>query len=190
MATRKEAKDTGEEKVVDGGDSVAEAAAAAQGLSLSETPAEAKEGEAKDDSPASAIVSGFSITSMNMKDATTGEVMWEAPVISMDQDTEARIPSAILGCGAVSREINFRSSEEIHAFRLEQRVLFHGQCIEQWNFAFGFVIPGSTNSWQQTIEAADEMMAAEELSGNVVIETSFFDGDSFIAMNKVRIFYE
>lgn len=26
----------------------------------------------------------------------------------------------------------------------------------EWRFAFGFVIPGSTNTWQQTIEAAGE----------------------------------
>jgi hypothetical protein len=35
----------------------------------------------------------------------------------------------------------------------------------EWFFSFGFVIPGSTNSWQQVIEAApkDEMMSAEFL---------------------------
>jgi hypothetical protein len=29
-------------------------------------------------------------------------------------------------------------------------------CSEEWNFEFGFVIPGSTNSWQTTVEAAAE----------------------------------
>eukprot|EP00976_Prorocentrum_cordatum_P083048 1185084-Prorocentrum_minimum.AAC.1 len=29
-------------------------------------------------------------------------------------------------------------------------------CAAEWHFDFGFVIPGSTNSWQSTIEAADE----------------------------------
>lgn len=35
----------------------------------------------------------------------------------------------------------------------------------EWFFHFGFVIPGSTNSWQQTIESAgeDRMLAAEDL---------------------------
>lgn len=35
----------------------------------------------------------------------------------------------------------------------------------EWLFQFGFVIPGSTNSWQQIIEAADadKMLPAEEL---------------------------
>jgi GMP-PDE, delta subunit len=56
-------------------------------------------------------------------------------------------------------------------FRLEQRVYFKGtiiegrndiECIEhiqstfylEWSFSFGFVIPGSTNTWQSLIEAA------------------------------------
>lgn len=42
----------------------------------------------------------------------------------------ARLPAAILKCGAVSREINFSSSEEITQFRLEQRVYLEGSCIE------------------------------------------------------------
>lgn len=35
----------------------------------------------------------------------------------------------------------------------------------EWLFQFGFVIPGSTNSWQQIIEAADpdKMLPAEQL---------------------------
>ena len=68
-------------------------------------------------------------------------------------------------------------------FRLIQRVLLHGDSFEgassvtphsalrmtgisantEWSFEFGFVIPGSTNSWQQVIEAADEMLPTEIL---------------------------
>lgn len=84
---------------------------------------------------------------------------------------EARVPKRILQCRAVSREINFSSEEEMQQFRLEQRVYFKGTIIEgrndielihhvqsnsylEWSFAFGFVIPGSTNTWQSLIEAA------------------------------------
>lgn len=98
------------------------------------------------------------------------------------QTHSARLPVAILNCSAVSREINFSSAEEITQFRLEQRVFLEGSCIEgayedrstsrhhpsssrasrsrcrvarlEWLFAFGYVIPGSTNTWQQTIESA------------------------------------
>jgi retinal rod rhodopsin-sensitive cGMP 3',5'-cyclic phosphodiesterase subunit delta len=101
----------------------------------------------------------------------------------------AEIPRSILESRAVSREIVFSSTSSIDLFRLEQRILFHGTCIETWSFKFGFVIPNSTNSWQQVIQAADVMMPAEELSGNLVIETVFYDGDDLIAQTKVRLFY-
>ena len=76
-------------------------------------------------------------------------------------------------------------------FRLEQNVLFKGKPLEQWNFHFGFVIPSSTNSWQSMIEAAPEaqMMPASVLTGNIVVETSFFDGDVLVSTSRVRIFY-
>lgn len=76
-------------------------------------------------------------------------------------------------------------------FRLEQRVLFKGKCLEEWYFEFGFVIPGSTNTWQSLIEAAPEsqMMPANVLNGNVVIETRFYDGEMVVSVSKVRVFY-
>lgn len=89
-----------------------------------------------------------------------------------DVEHEARVPKRILKCRAVSREINFSSQEEMKQFRLEQRVFFKGTVIEglplvlfnekrfqvnlEWAFSFGFVIPGSTNTWQSLIEAAPE----------------------------------
>jgi len=50
---------------------------------------------------------------------------------------------------------------------------------------------GSRNSWQQTIDAAppSEMLPSHVLSGNVVFETAFYDGDEFLCKNLVRIFY-
>jgi hypothetical protein len=49
--------------------------------------------------------------------------------------------------------------------RLVQRIYLHGRCIEEWFFKFGYVIPGSTNTWQQTIYAAppDKMIPADVL---------------------------
>jgi hypothetical protein len=69
----------------------------------------------------------------------------------------------------------------MECFRLVQRVFFKGALIEgdssvryclvrvkrrvgllqaEWNFEFGFVIPKSTNTWQQTIEAATQVLPA------------------------------
>jgi len=62
---------------------------------------------------------------------------------------------------------------------------------KEWYFEFGFVIPGSTNSWQSLIEAAPEsqMIPASVLSGHVVIETLFLDGDFEVSKSRVRIHY-
>jgi retinal rod rhodopsin-sensitive cGMP 3',5'-cyclic phosphodiesterase subunit delta len=68
--------------------------------------------------------------------------------------------------------------------------LFLFDCLE-WVFEFGFVIPGSTNTWQSLIEAAPEsqMIPASLLSGNVVIETTFYDNDLEVSRSKVKIYY-
>merc|ERR1719281_2245155 len=127
-----------------------------------------------------------------MRDASTGQVLWEQHSWDCSsQETIAEVPREILKCRQVSREINFSSQETMSSLRLVQRVLFNGVDLEEWNFAFGFVIPNSTNSWQQTIEAADEdeMIPAELLSGNIVIDTTFFDGDFIVASQKIRIYY-
>lgn len=147
-----------------------------------------------EDPKAKKIVEGFRINFMNMRDAETGTLMWQSEAWSdglFERELEAHVPPEILTCTAVAREINFSSEEELEHFRLEQRVFFQGMCMEEWFFDFGFVIPGSTNSWQSTIEAAgeDAMLPAHLLNGNVTIETSFFDGDLFVSKSLVRIFY-
>lgn len=104
---------------------------------------------------------------------------------------KARIPASVLECSVVAREINFATSEEIKNLRLIQKVLMHDYCIEEWVFNFGYVIPNSANTWQQTIKAAgkDHMMSAEVLSGNITIDTSFYDGEVLVHKCVVRVYY-
>ena len=141
------------------------------------------------------IADGFTIKSMNMRDAGTGDLMWQSEEWTeglFKEELVARVPPEILSCSAVTREIIFSSEEEMEHFRLEQRVFFQGVCMEEWFFDFGFVIPGSTNSWQSTIEAAGEgaMLPAHLLNGNVTIETSFYDGNLFVSKSLVRVYYD
>lgn len=139
------------------------------------------------------ILKGFQVNWMNLRDAETGKVFWQGneDLSVPDVEHEARVPKKILRCPAVSREINFSSAEPMEKFRLEQKVLFKGRCLEEWFFEFGFVIPNSTNTWQSLIEAAPEsqMMPANVLNGNIVIETKFFDDDLLISTSRVRLFY-
>ena len=62
----------------------------------------------------------------------------------------------------------------------------------EWNIQFGFVIPNSTNTWQQTIEAAEEsrMLPASALDGNVLIETAFWDDEVLVCKMVLRVFYD
>jgi len=146
-----------------------------------------------EDPRALAILEGFKIDWMNMADASTGEVLWQDDEWGdLLTERDIHIPARILRCRAVSREFQFSSVEMLQGLRLEQRIFFQGSCIEAWHFQFGFVIPNSTNTWQQTIEAADEaqMMPASVLNGNVLIETSFYDDDLLVCKMVLRVFYD
>ncbi|XP_047119300.1 retinal rod rhodopsin-sensitive cGMP 3',5'-cyclic phosphodiesterase subunit delta [Schistocerca piceifrons] len=139
------------------------------------------------------IMKGFQVNWMVLRDADTGKILWQGyqDLSVPDVEHEARVPKKILKCRAVSREINFSSAEAMEKFRLEQKVLFKGRCLEEWFFEFGYVIPNSTNTWQSMFEAAPEsqMMPANVLNGNVVIETKFFDDDMLVSTSKVRLYY-
>lgn len=146
-----------------------------------------------DEDRAKEILKGFKLNWMNLRDAETGKVLWQGTedLSVPGVEHEARVPKKILKCKAVSRELNFSSSEKLEKFRLEQKVFFKGQCLEEWFFEFGFVIPNSTNTWQSLIEAAPEsqMMPANVLTGNVIIETKFYDDDLHVSTSRVRLFY-
>lgn len=139
------------------------------------------------------ILRGFKLNWMNLRDADTGTILWQSMEnLSLPEvEHEARVPKKILKCRAVSREVNFSSTEQMEKFKLEQKVLFKGKVLEEWHFEFGFVIPNSTNTWQSLIEAAPEsqMMPANILNGNVVIETKFFDDDLLVSTSTVRLYY-
>ncbi len=146
---------------------------------------------------------------MNMRDGNNGEILWESEFeperwfrTSTDGNQEqheqeegqhdeltAHLPKDILQRQSVTRQFNFSSDAEIRRLRLVQNVKLNGLTIEQWNFDFGFVVPNSTNVWEQTIASNGKTMDATLLSGNVVIDTSFFDGDDLIANTSMRIYY-
>ncbi|OHS93881.1 GMP-PDE, delta subunit family protein [Tritrichomonas foetus] len=147
------------------------------------------------DPKAKAITDGFRLISLTVKNSETGEKAWKSVDWGTDVFTavkEAHLPARMLSFPAVGREIVFSTNEVIRDFRISQDIFVHGKQIEQWNYDFGFVMPGSENSWETIVQAAGEgkMLPAEFLSGNMYIVTNFYSGDLFIARNVVRIFYE
>lgn len=136
----------------------------------------------------------FKIIQMTIKDAENkGKVLWQVNNWSLDDPESEQcvmFPAEILKCTAISREIVFYSKKKIEKFSIVQRMSMHGHVIEVIEFKFGFVIPNSTNSWDQTIEAdVGKVLPAEILSGNLVVDTYFLQGEDVLAHTKYRIFY-
>ncbi len=67
----------------------------------------------------------------------------------------------------------------------------HGQLVETLFFEFGFVMPNSENTFEQTIVAdVGNVMPAEVLSGNLECETFFYSHQIPIHKSSYRIFYD
>lgn len=158
---------------------------------------ESKDEEESFEEPAmTEVAAGLAIISMSMRDATQPTALWQDD--SWDATTmwtaehEAHLPASLLECSAVARTVDFSSVHAIPDLSLEQTMLLHGQEVEKVRFEFGFVIPGSRNSWEQTIVAAskDRMLPADVLSGNLVVRSTFFSGTTKVGTTHVRIFYD
>jgi retinal rod rhodopsin-sensitive cGMP 3',5'-cyclic phosphodiesterase subunit delta len=136
------------------------------------------------------IKDGFKINYMKMKDGTNGNVLWECKEwdISVEEKSE-NLPKELLNCKEVVREINFSSKEVIEDLELIQNFYLYEELIESSRFFFGFVIPNSTNNWEQIIEAKDEMIPYTVLSGNLNVETLFLSKGHIIFKNFIKIFY-
>ena len=151
--------------------------------------------EVSKDPKAQEILKGFNLISLTLKNSETGEKAWVSKDWGKDVFTtvkEAHLPARMLKFPAVGREIVFSTEAPIVGFRIEQSVIVHGNPVEQWNYDFGFVMPGSENSWETIVEAAGEgnMLPAEFLSGNMFIVTSFYAGSLLISKSVVQVFYE
>eukprot|EP01028_Stygiella_incarcerata_P008850 TRINITY_DN3989_c0_g1_i1.p1 TRINITY_DN3989_c0_g1~~TRINITY_DN3989_c0_g1_i1.p1 ORF type:complete len:147 (-),score=37.41 TRINITY_DN3989_c0_g1_i1:27-467(-) len=137
--------------------------------------------------------SGFFLRSLHMRDAECGDVLWEESwegTEAFEQEIRVQVPKRILQVSAVSRELTFSSASLMENFRAVQTVYLDDMPIEEWNFPFGFVIPGSTNTWETVLEAdTGNMLPAEVVSGHIWIVTQFFDGEEMLQECKARVYY-
>lgn len=138
------------------------------------------------------IKEGFKINHLKMKDGSNGKVLWSTDNFDLfDSEKEEDLPKEILQCKEIVREINFSSKEKIFDLELIQNFYLMGELIETARFYFGFVIPSSTNNWEQVVEAKDpeDMLSADILSGNLVAEILFLTKGEVIARNRIIINY-
>lgn len=145
------------------------------------------------DQKALEIRDGFQINWMRLSDTRTNDIFWQGTEDFSCPETlhEAHISKNILKCETVLREMSFCTKKRLEYFHLEQNVLFKKRCLEQWKFEFGPVEAETINAWESVIQSAPEaqMLPPNILSGNIVIETKFYDGDVLISTSKLRVFY-
>ena len=168
--------------------------ASADALAVAAGPVPAPQAATAAGEHAQRVVNGFRLVEMSMRDGDSGRVVWASrpgAALFGGGELEARLPAALLRASSVTRALTFSSVEAISDLRMAQRVHLHGAVVEEAQFRFGFVIPGSTNSWEQEQEVdADNALPAEALSGQLLVETLFYDGGEHLATAVLRIFYD
>jgi retinal rod rhodopsin-sensitive cGMP 3',5'-cyclic phosphodiesterase subunit delta len=138
------------------------------------------------------IKSGFKINHMKMKNGENGETLWSCEEYNLeDENTSQNLPKEILECSVITREINFSSLQAIDNLELIQNFYLNEELIESSRFYFGFVIPNSTNNWEQVIEAKpkEEMIPYQILSGHLLVETIFISSNAVVFKNRCLIYY-
>ena len=137
------------------------------------------------------IKSGFKINQMQMKDGDNGKVMWESKNWDLNILTRTeKITKDLLKCKTIIRNVNFSSVEPIQDLELVQNFYLMGELFESSRFNFGFVIPNSTNDWEQIMIAKEDgVLPAEVLSGKLQVETLFLIQGKILYKNRILIYY-
>ena len=137
------------------------------------------------------IKDGFTVNYMQMRDGSKGRVMWEVKSWDLKKANHTEnITKELLKCKIITRNINFSSKEAIEDLELVQNFYLMGELLESCRFKFGFVIPNSTNDWEQIIEAKEDgVLPAEILSGKLQCETYFLVQGRVLCKNKILIYY-
>lgn len=139
------------------------------------------------------VLSGFQINWITLRDLDTGEIIWQGNEDYSDSSMvmKIKLPKKLFKSRGVSREVNFSSVERWEKFKIVQRVFYKKALLEELFFSFGTIFANSTNTWHSVIEAAPEakMMTPEVLSGNIFVESKFYNGETLITTSKIQIFY-
>ena len=88
----------------------------------------------------------------------------------------------------MSTIIEFGSVPIRKKLNLEHFVYFKSNIAEVFRFKFGFVMPETENSWDNIVEVKDPLPVSV-LSGNVVLETRFKDGEDELLVSRMKIVY-
>ena len=145
----------------------------------------------EDDETFEKIKKGFKVNHIQMKNGENGQVMWEVNSWDLTKKShKENITKEILKCKKIIRNVNFSSEEKIDDLELVQNFYLMGELFESSRFKFGFVIPGSTNDWEQIMIAKEDgVLPAEVLSGKLIVETLFLIQKKVLYKNRIHIYY-
>ena len=151
------------------------------------------------------LISGYRTHSITLRSMDTGDVLYESTRFfrsfiksrgaiddyRCDVEKKFVLPKRTLNYRSVLCSVIFSSEESIQNLNCVSDVYLGGAFLERWNTTFGFVIPGSTNTWEMCFVRSDtDFVSSSVSSGNVVIDSLLRDGEMPIKQFKLRLFYK
>lgn len=151
------------------------------------------------------LVSGYRTHSITLRSMETGDVLFESTSFfrsfvksrsalddyRCDMEKKFVLPKRALNSRAILCSIIFSSEESIQNLNCVSDVYLGGAFLERWDSNFGFVIPGSTNTWETCFVRSDtDFIDPSISSGNVVFDSILRDGEMPIRQFKLRLFYK
>ena len=146
------------------------------------------------------VMKGLTISDWIIKDAETEEVLYDDRSFFRDylfkrkdpMDQKARkivIPRQTLECRAIAINVTVYSEESVQDLNSVSRLYLDGKFVEKWSFSMGFVIPGSTNTWEAFIVKSDAgYLDPETLSGHLLVDSVVRDGDLPLLRSNLKIY--
>lgn len=136
------------------------------------------------------------ITSIRNTDQASGSELWRDDGWdckgSGTVSRTVQVSSAVLLSRCVVREFEFATARGATALRLEERFWLHDQLVSTEHYAFGMAFPNSTHTWSTSMvdETPDgRRLDPAAVSGHVVVEALFFDGDNALCRIVMRVLY-
>ena len=144
----------------------------------------------------SASVPALNIEQVAFYDSETGTLLCTVGELGgLTDEIEVRLIAELLDVSAISREITFTCEDELKSLRLVESVTpssFPDEAIVR-TFDFGYVIPGSINTWSQSYDAP----AVNDPSGTTLakhaslhVKVDFFDGERFLSTKRLHVSFD
>ena len=141
------------------------------------------------------IVSGFTLVEVHDEEIDNGE----SGTLSDEDDPSTRVIKYHLGpdflrLRTVGLTLTFTNGPKpINKMEMVERHYFRGRVIRSYDFKFGFVIPGSTNSWEFIYDLPElsdaERLEIAEAPWEVKSDSFFFADGKLIIHNRAEYNY-